>query len=696
MAVQSWWWIALLILIVAAVAAAAIACTLPPAPKTAGSVAAGAAEAATGAGVMQPASLPVPGLQYSKINGFVNTVSAMYWAGIPQPGPNPSADALLTSDQMRPIYAGEIMWNPINEHNALSWIVGTNTVQHQAVCPAGQVVTGLRVYVTDDSGFASHVNVHCQSVLDLGSPDATTTLGQILDVVSGLPVNVAGSAYDDFYASGMYLTAANALNGNIRVNEGNMLEDQSNTGRAPTDNYATPNPVNSGALQFYSVGGGNGNNHPWKPTTQDLHYDPGGSNDVGSGSNPTVYIVLTFLYYEYGDAPDAKPRTVDVNLWELDYVAPVAPNTATNGWRYDTANIPWAESIRFDPNRVIKVTYDNSGEALIKGIAVANKGAKAVVGGGTFPDGGEVTLKYFDVDSSNPLSPFPAPYWIGFNSSTRNTDPISPNFQISFDIVPFVTPANRMWTVPKNSAAATAFNAAAATALLVVTDPTCTGVNMSQNDRGNPINVQNVGDGYGVNPFSEAACGARALALCKNTLSSDDPYCACINSKPIPGLSAIGLNLDLRCMSNGGCMAANPLQTWMSYTHADQANKCGKIAVDVCAFLWNMTAETITLSNNTLTCSNVSGKCPDCDVGTGPCKSVVPFQGHTACRTRQPDGTCGTGFTDCDPQPAPTTPKTTFERRNQEIAAVVSAGVVLLILVFVPVWLATSKKKSAK
>jgi len=629
-----------------------------------------------------PGNLPVPGIRYKA--DPANSISAMYWTGIPEPSLDITADKLLTEDQMAAVFAGKAILKPQNLNNVLSWIEPSASFDTYAICPPGMVVTGLRVYTHDDTGDASYINVLCQSVLTVGSGnDIDATLGDVLDAANGNLMDISSEAFNDFYGNGMYLTAVNALSGTYDVNHGNALEDQSNIGLPPPNGYTTPNPVNPGGITLVSLVHGT-QPDPWKPSSANhCVVNTGGAKEgLCDGGNVNVDISMTFLYYEYGDAPDAKLREYVANLWEMDW-------TAVDDWTYETADAPWTENVRFDPNRTINVTYANGGHAAIKGFAIADNGVRVPNGG---VDNNVIAFEYFP----DPTSNVGYHYRFSFGKNRKDNDPAL-NFEVLFSVPTTGPPANRMWVMPNDDsfAQAVSFKKAAEVARLVVTDPICTGVQMSFNDKGNPINIQNVGDGHGVNPFSQAACNQRAIDVCKGW-DPNDPYCACINSKPIPGLSAIGINLPPRCMSNGACMGADPTQTWMDYAHADTATKCGKLAVDVCAFLWNMSGQTITLSNDTLQCKNTTGRCPECDVGTGPCKSIVPFQGHTACRTRQPDGTCGTGFVDCNPQPAGPTKQDNNSLRNEEIVGLVAGGIVFLILVFVPVWIASSKKRLDK
>lgn len=635
-----------------------------------------ARRARAGAPGILPGNLPVPGLRYSTGGGAVNTVEAMYWAGVPEPTSvtDIGKDMPVTGAQLKAVFAGEVVWKPQNQSGALTWVDGSSNADTYAVCPPGMIVTGVRTYTDDDSGNASNLNVHCRSALDVasGAGNPRESLGTMISIESGSVVEVPDRAFADFFQpdAGLYLTAVNALKGNVNINSGALLADQSNVGPTPADNYTEQNPRIPGPLVLFSSPD-NGQTNPWKPNGGN-HCVPSG--DPCDGQNPHQEITLNFLYYEYGDPPDAQPRQAGVALWAVNWKA----NSVDGGnqWTYQTSDPTWADNIRFDPNRTINVTYDNGGPGTFKGLALANNGATAADGQ---VDSNQITTWYYSNPSAMPNS---RGYQYGFFFNENK-------FNVFFNLGNAGWPANRMWVLPRdNTFAQTAtFAQAGPEAKLVVTDPTCTGVQMGIDDKGNPINVQNVGDGGKVDPFAEQACASRAVDICKNA-DADDPYCACINAKPVAGLSAIGINLAPRCLSNGQCMAADPAQTWMDYTHADQATMCPKLAVDVCAFLWNMEAETIVLSNDTLKCSDVNGRCPDCTVGTGPCKSAVPFNGETACRTRQPDGTCGVGFVDCDPQPGHTGGSAN-QLANEEIAGIVAAGAVLLILVFVPVWLST-------
>lgn len=643
----------------------------------------GLGENAPASGVL-PGNLPVPGIRYSKQSGqAVSNVQAMYWKGIPEPSLNVASDAPLTADQLRPVFAGEMLWNPLNLKDSLTWLLGNSgtPIAAYAVCPPGMVVTGLRVYVDDDSGNASDVNVHCQSPLNT-TTNNNNTLGQILDARSGTPVNVTEKAFNDFFGQGLYLTAVNAVNGTTSVNQGFLLEDQSNTGLPPPDGYTTPNPVNPAAFSLLSEVNGSQSRFPYKPTGV-----PGTAPDgTGDGQNIHPDISMTFLFYQYGDPPDAKPTSYTKNLWEMNWTP--TNHDSSNNWTY-TSDDPFTGQIRFDPNRTIKLTYDNGGPATIKGLALANNGAKAPNGG---VDDNKVTTWYYS-DPPNMPNSEGYTYSFSFGHNKRSGDD-NENYVIRFNLPSTGPPANRFWVLPNNNKfdQTATYQQAASTARLVVTDPTCTGVSMSFDDKGNPINVQNVGDGNGVSPLAEAVCNQRAIQLCKTSFDSDDPYCACINAQSIPGLSAIGINEPKRCLSNGDCMGADPSVTWMDYTHADVATKCEKLAVDVCAFLWNLSAETIVLSNVNLQCTNTSGRCPDCDSGDGPCKSMVPYQGHIACRSRQPDGTCGAGFVDCDPSSG-NTQKVVDSLANKELADLIAGGIIVLVLIFVPVWMASFSAK---
>jgi hypothetical protein len=597
------------------------------------------------------AALPVPGFRYMGTGGRVQNLRAMWWAGLPSERAHPTYENMVGQSDAATIFSSDWLWGTPDGSGALQWLgsetyVGSNT-NYSAFCPLGSVVTGVRTFKNSTSGpLATAAVPMCTSVF--GFPGVSNVEGTL--IADNEPtVNIDTSTMTvggTYYGASGYLTANNFLRGDDRQWYGNMLADQSLRG----DNRNPPafywEGITFTSNQCNQVDTGGFGQHPWKPS---------GANN-GDGENETYWFEFTLLYYKVLDLEGAPPHEMVIQIPSYQWTGRKTDNL-TNTWQYTNTQKPLIPTLlEFDATRPVTVNYGN-GDTDMMGMAVKAGSWKLMAGSPNTPnsscgtlgncprptpggpetwDCGQQTVPvlfslYSQVNNQYSISMC---YGCAINNIIMqlNSGPFYPtNYMVSLDTAPVanILPTLATW---------------ADAAKLTVIDPTCTGVMTASDDSGNPIDVSNVNDK--AKTEFESWCGTRAKKLCA-TLAKDDPYCACLNATPIAGVDqALGTPFTMHCLSDGNCMKSSPLTTWMDFDTAD-VSLCPTLKIQICEFLAKLDATAIVITDTRFKCTDIDDTCPECDAGGGPCKAVDTVGGLTACRPRQPDGTCGDGFIAC-------------------------------------------------
>lgn len=620
---------------------------------------------ARAANMLSPAQLPSPGLLYTRDNGNVLNVQSMLYDTLS----NPDYTTSVSDSDMESVVGGNLLWNPPPNVLGNAWTsnnLGTienpgkpNPIANTfAPCPAGHVVTGVRLYGRPGNTTASAVAALCEPVLALGS--AAPVQSEVFDEDGTTALDLSGLTSRDFMAQGLYLTARNFLHGDGGGWYGNLLMDQS--AMQDIGDASAPGWYLSG-VQFQSLARrGSNTTPPWKPTTQ----------NEGAGQNYQVNLQMTLLYYEMGDT-STTPREFTFNVWEYLYRFQQT-NSDFNQWTY-TSNSPLTTAFQYDASRTVVVDYGaNGGVGNFKGVAVKPNSVIPVNGG---VDNNLTQLVYHADRSAPDMNGFDYTCNFGHNRQSNN---LPDNFVVGFNLnLNPQYPSTYLLTT--STLTATAFESKARMAQISILEPTCTGV-LPAKDGSNPItenNVVSLSDAT-----SQAQCANHANALCQVLGTGDNasPYCDCINSTTIKALDQIGINLPKHCLSNGPCMAAVPTSTWMDYQHV--AN-CEKLSVDVCGAMYDMSAQTIALANDRFQCKNTDNRCTGCNAGIGTCKAIDAYNGVTPCRPKNPTTQqCGAGFVDCSspspPSPIPP-PSTSPGLAGSEITGIATASIVVFIIV---------------
>jgi hypothetical protein len=625
----------------------------------------------SGDAVFAPALVPSPGLLYNRSStGNVQFVQSMLYSSLAQletPDYTPS----LSAGDMLKVIGGETMWRPPYNVFGNSWTTGAtaDTVplvpDTYAPCPAGMGATGIRVFGVPGSTVAAALAPMCEPMLSMGQ-GAPPVQGAVYDSDGATPIDLSSYVSRDYNANGLYLTARNFLNADGGGWMGNLLMDQTKG----SQDLGSPDPpgwyMSGVSFQSAATRGGKPT-PPWKPTA---------SGNQGDGGNYEVFLQMNILYYAVGDP---KQHTFTYEVWNY-------PTNATSNnqmWQYTTAS-PLTTAFQYDASRTFTVDYGaNGGKGVFKGLAVQADSVKVIVGtGGNATDGNLAQLVYYNDPSTNEMAGYQ--YSCGFSHNRQGNDP-TPNYEISFNLnrsTQFV--ADYLLTVSNTSA--DTFQAQVKQAQLLVLQPTCTGV-LTKLDGSNPITEQELGQSLAAN---QATCAQHAKALCTalGGATAPSPYCDCVTSTPIDALTQLGISVPLHCMSNGPCMGSVPTQTWMDYDHVDN---CEKLDIDACGAMYEMTAQTIILSNDRFQCKNTENRCTGCTAGIGTCKAVVPViidgKPNTACRPKDPTGACGAGFVDCggppgpNPIPDPTPDPSSALSKLETVAIGATVAIVLVMII---------------
>jgi hypothetical protein len=613
------------------------------------------------------AAMPVPGFRYySDTSKNVANLRAMWWTGTPSTDTHPRYENPVGENDMASMFTSSWLWGTPPDNGALQWLASSSLVStnYSAYCPLGSVVTGVKTFGGNtNAALASAVVPMCKSIFNMSTDPQNPADGAVEGILvadsdptthidtSTMP---AGGTY---YGTLGWMTANNFLNGDTNQWFGNLLVDQLSHGAndTPPTFFWEGITMSSRECDQGAISGIGAN--PWKPSNQ----------NNGDGGNKAYFFQFTILYYQTLDLEGSAPREFQVQLPNYQWSGSVT-DSKRHKWTYTNTQKPFVpDKVVFDATRPITMYGDgginkplNYGGSNVEMMGMAIKpGSLSLMDGSPNEPNGECGASI-----GNCVGPTPGtgglycrsqnvPLEFGLESQVNNQYFLNFCFGcsvmrvvIQLDAGP-VFPTNHMLsldTLPNGLGILSNIQQWSKDTHLKVMDPVCTNVMMATDDSGNPVNLTNLNNL--ADETTENACALRAKAQCA-ALPKDDPFCACINAQPIAGVDkALGKPFSMHCLSNGDCMKASPLETWMDFDTAD-VTLCPTLKIEICEFLAKLDATAIVITNTRFKCSNISNSCPECNAGGGPCKAVEKIGGLVACRPKQKDGTCGDGFVEC-------------------------------------------------
>lgn len=611
------------------------------------------------------AALPVPGFRYRSENNTVSNVRAMWWTNTPSVEQHPRYENLAGQNDLMSLFSSSWLWNlPVN-NGSLQWIGTTSdeATNYSGYCPLGSIVAGVKTFGgnTSNPALATAVVPMCKSIFRINDEPVEGILVADDDPTVHIDTSLLPSPSVYFPEKG-WMTANNFLRGDKDQWFGNMLRDQSSRGdnKTPPAFYWEGITLTSKQCDQASGGGVGGN--PWKPSGQDNH----------DAENRIYWWQFIVLYYRVLDPENAQPQEFLVQLPNYQWNGSKQGGNIVvnkNTWTYINTQKPFVpDKVMFDATRPI-ATYNDNGTTKplnyggsnieIMGMAIKPGSIQLMPGSPNVPNSqcGASVGNCAGPSSTTPMTwncgQQYQPFVFGLESQENNSYYLNfcygcsiMNVIIQLNAGPYY-PTNYMLsldTLSDGDTILSTINQWSSDAQLKVIDPTCTNVMMAMDDSGNPVSIDNVDNV--ANEITENACGSRAKTQCAS-LPKDDPFCACINAQPIDGAtSALGKPFTMHCLSNGDCMKASPLDTWMDYDTAN-VTLCPKLNLSICELLAKLDATAIVITDSRFKCTNVGNTCPECNAGGGPCKSVDKVGGLVACRPQQPDGQCGDGFVYC-------------------------------------------------